>query len=194
MFTYYKKLNIKLSKNNALFQDFRSFDYQHVDLPNNEYDKRNTFKQVKVSLDYFKNEPILEVIEDYNLIPVCFLIESEHTYNWHRDAWRLTAFNLMLNDNPDYLVMFAKDFPIDKSVTLTNMMYTPTISMSYEPRTFYAFNTQIPHISINYGKENRYLLTLAHYKGQMVPGHLGKKSEQIDFLNTMAELGAKGIV
>jgi hypothetical protein len=160
----FKKLKIKLSPDNKLYQDCKEFDFNHVEVKDKLYNKNRTFKQVRISLDYFKNEEIFPVMEDLNLTPSVFLIEPKHCYNWHRDAWRNIAFNTMLNDNPEYLVLFAPDYPND--LPANEIMYTRTEEVRYDPGQFVLFNSQIPHISINTGTENRYLLTIAYYSGE----------------------------
>jgi hypothetical protein len=72
----------------------------------------------------------------------------------------------MLGGDDDYLVLFSHEYPngLSPSVTFARYSYFPATRLIYGPRKFYALNSQIPHISINFGKEPRYLLTLAEYE------------------------------
>ena len=172
MIECFRKLKLKLSSDNKLYQDYRNFNYDHVDVKNKIYNKNRTFKQVPVPLEYFEDEDLFSVMQDLRLTPTIFLIEPKHCYNWHRDAWRNIAFNTMLNDDPDYLVLFAPEHPED--IPPGRMMYTRTEEVRYDPGSFVLFNTQVPHISINTSTANRYLLTIAHYSGEQTKSLKGE--------------------
>ena len=189
---YYSKMTFGLTENNQLFQDYSSFIFDHPEVPGKIYNKKNTFKQCVVPLHYFENEPIEELIKEYQLRPVIFLIEAGYVYNWHRDSWRNSTFNLMLNDDLDYLVMFAKDYP--DTETAYKISYTPTVRLVYEEKNFYVLNTQIPHISINYGSVNRYLLTLAKYTSEPVVGHYGAVADQTPHLELIKDLEKRNLI
>lgn len=157
----YKKLNLSISPDNKIFQDYKEFGYKQAIVPNNAYSKSKTFIQYTVSRKYFVNEPIMKIIRDLNLHPRIFIIESKHCYNWHRDAFRNIAFNAMLDDDPDYFVAFAPDHPVDESHQ--SIYYVRTEEVRYENNKFILFNTQVPHITINLSDKPRYLLTIANY-------------------------------
>jgi hypothetical protein len=165
----FEKLNIKLSPDNKLFEDCKEFEYIQVV---NHVGKKNTFPQfvLKDYKRYFHNEPILKIIEKYNLEPKLFQIEPGWFYNWHRDGFRHAAFNLPLSRDDDYLVLFAHEFPNynKPQITLEGYSYFPTTRIQYEQDTLYLVNTQIPHCSINFGTEPRYLLTMAEFTNYVV--------------------------
>lgn len=156
----FEKLNIKLSENNPLFKDYKTFEYKQIEV--GIFHKSRTFRQFRVSASYFENEPIGEVIKKFNLVPTIFLIEAGYCYNWHRDAFRFAAYNMMLSDDPNYVVAFAPEYTADLKVEAMPL-YTPITQLIYEPRNFYVLNTQIAHLSINCSNTDRYILTLASY-------------------------------
>jgi hypothetical protein len=168
----FTKLSLGLSPSNPLFEDCKTFDYGHVDVTKNQGKEGRvthdvaisaTFKQHKVPQNYFENEPILELIQEFNLYPRILLIEPGYIYNWHRDVYRATAFNLMLTQDDQYLVMFAHEHKKD-SLMPRDYVYFPYTRLTYEPNQFYLLNTQIPHNSINYGTESRYVLSMGYYE------------------------------
>ena len=165
----YEKLNIKLSPDNQLFEDCKHFEY---DIRVNHVGKKNTFPQynLKNYKHYFHNEPILALIEKYNLEPKIFQVAPGWFYNWHRDGFRQAAFNLTLSKSNDYLVLFAHEFPNynKPQITLEGYSYFPTTRIQYEQDTMYLVNTQIPHCSINTGTEPRYLLTIGNFTNFLI--------------------------
>ena len=176
----YYKLNLKLSEDNPLLKDFKDMDYHYANVPkfygrdetNQDVKPTATFKRAVVPRSYFENDPVIELIELFNLDIKIFLVESEHIYNWHRDVYRYAAFNMMLGGDEDYLVMFSHGYPEKRFPTLTykDYAYFPYTRLIYEPRNFYLFNGQIPHMVVNHGKTNRYLLTMAEFVNEPVEG------------------------
>ena len=141
----FEKLNIGLLPTNKLFEDCKTFDYGHVDVAKREgkagriaedVEVTATFRQHKVPLEYFKNEPILELIQE---------------------------FNLTLTQDDQYLVMFAHEHKKDLFMP-KDYIYFPYTRLTYEPNKFYLLNTQIPHNSINYGMVPRYVLSMGYYE------------------------------
>ena len=153
----FEKLNIKLPKNNKLFDDCKNFDYVRVV---NHVGKKNTFPQYNLTnyRQYFYNEPILELIEKYKLEPKIFQVEPG------------SAFNLSLSRNSDSVVLFAHEYPNYNKpyITMESYSYFPTTRIQYEQDTLYLVNIQIPHCSINVGTEPRYLLTMGNFTKVLV--------------------------
>ncbi len=168
--------NLELSEDSKIFNEYKNFNYQHIDIPNANGRERqssdvvtsSTFKRVSLPRDYFKNEKIDNFIQKFNLSVKIFLIEPGYVYNWHRDTYRHLAFNCMLGGDDNYLVLFSHEYPngLHPHVTFAHYSYFPFTRLIYNPRKFYILNTQIPHISINFGSEPRYLLTLAEYENK----------------------------
>lgn len=167
MIECFKDINIELSTDSKIFKEYKNFDYQHRDISAALNRDRlatdvvvsSTFKRVSLPKNYFEGEEIDRFIKEFNLNIKIFLIEPGYVYNWHRDAYRYLSFNCMLGGDDDYLVLFSHEYP-DR----LRYSYFPATRLIYSPRKFYALNSQILHISINFGKEPRYLLTLAEYE------------------------------
>ena len=188
----FEKLNLHLSNNHSLFTEHLTFDYGHVDV--RLYSENNTFLIYSLPNDYFKGEAIYDLMQEYNLKAKIFLMEPGYLYNWHRDAWRNIAFNMLLTNDPNYILAFAHNYQIDQPVEPTKFMYSPFTSLRYEPNTLYLLNSQIPHTVFNYGTINRYLLTIAHYEGEPVPSYFQKSANQISYITTVADLANKGLI
>jgi hypothetical protein len=185
------KLNLGIPKDHRLYRDYLNFSYDQVEVKDNMYDKSLTFKQLILPKDYFSGLEIGEIIDELGLVPKIFLIESYHVYNWHRDAFRNIAFNLTINPDTDYIVMFAPDFSIDKSEK--NMKYERIEEIRYDSGKFILLNTQVPHITINRGTTNRYLLTIAKYSDG-TNALLKKPLDFSEFENTIKYLQEKKLL
>lgn len=184
-------LNLTIPRDHKIFKEYTNFDYNQVEVKDKIYDKSLTFKQCFLSKDYFEGLEIGEIITELNLLPKVFLIEGYHVYNWHRDAFRNIAFNLTLNPDTDYIVMFAPNFPNDKHHN--KIMYEPIEEIRYDDGKFILFNTQVPHISINRGRINRYLLTIARYSGG-TNSLYDKPLDFTEFEDTVEYLRKKGLI
>ena len=160
----FTKLNFSLSPDNPLFEDCKKFTYSTDSKGNSnihDTNKKNSYTthpQCKIELTYFENEPIMELISKFNLTPKVFKIMPNHCYSWHRDGYRKVGFNINLSSNTDYLVLFGHQIP--NGIPVTDYKFFPVTTLEYDKNTLYLFNTQIPHMSVNYGTEDRYLLTL----------------------------------
>jgi len=192
MMKSYERLKLELPQDHKLYKEYLNFDYEHVEVKDKLYEKNRTFKQYFLPKDYFSGLEIGEIINDFNLIPKIFLIEGHHVYNWHRDAWRNIAFNLTINYDADYIVMFAPNFPIDQNHRA--IMYEKIEEMKYEQRKFVLFNTQIPHISINKGTTHRYLLTIAKYSGKGTNALMNKQLDFSEYENIIEYLRKKNLL
>lgn len=186
------KLKLKLPLDHKIFQEYMNFDYDHVEVKDKIYDKSRTFKQFLLPKNYFSGLEIGEVIKDLNLAPKIFKIESFHCYNWHRDAWRNIAINLTLNCDSDYIVMFAPEFPVDQHHK--TIMYEKIEEIKYDPGCFVLFNTQIPHLSINRGSTDRYLLSIAHYSGTPTNALANKELDFSEYERTIDYLNKKKLI
>lgn len=192
----YEELTIKLSADNPLLTEYKSLPCGHIEVPGNLYDSKNTFKQCTVPMHYFKNEPIGEIINKYNLTPKLFLIEAGYAYNWHRDAFRFMTINMSLEESPDYLVVFSHEYPHDTDghIKLNKFTYKPVTKIKYEPRSFYVFNTQIPHLSINHSNVDRYVLTIAKFQSTPVPSFFNEQADQSHYFKFINDLKNQNLI
>lgn len=188
----YETTKIKLSENHPIFANHTRWGYDHGNVT--AYNKKNTFLRCSIPTSYFEGEPIHDIMIKYGLTAKIFMMEPGTLYNWHRDAWRHLAFNLLLSDDPNYVTVFAHEYPVEKSLDLPQFMYTPITQLVYEPKTFYLFNAQVPHLAINHGSSNRYLLTIAHYETEPVPSYLGKEADSTIYYQTVKELADQGLI
>lgn len=188
----FRKLELHLSTTHPIWQEHLTFDYGHVDIKN--YDSANTFLRANLPIKYFEGEPIYDLMVKYSLSAKIFLIQSQWQYNWHRDAFRSTAFNLLLTEDPEYLTLFAHTHSADKETDIKNFTYSPTTRLIYEPNTFYLINAQVPHIAINYSKVDRYVLTIARYEKEPLPSFFGKPVSSASYDGTVADLINQGLI
>ena len=194
----YEKLNFKLSADNPLLTEYKEFKYDHVpSVPGNLYDSKDTFKQCNVPMHYFKNEPILEIMKKYNFAPKIFFIDAGYIYNWHRDYLRDVTINLTLSDSSDYLVAFSQNYPDendDRILRLPRFMYKPFTRLNYEPRYYYVFNTQIPHISINYSDTGRHVLTISKFQKTPVVNPASIDLKEVYYFKFVEELKNQNLI
>jgi hypothetical protein len=188
----FEKLEIGIDKNHPIWDEHLTYDYGHVEIKS--YDTNKTFLRTNLPKDYFKNEPIYELMIKYNLTAKIFLIQSQWQYNWHRDAFRKIAFNLLLTDNPEYLTLFAHTYPTNQKTNIENFIYSPTTRLTYEYNKFYLLNSQIPHIAINYSNIDRYVLTIANFEKEPVPTFYGESANFSFYKNIVTELTEQGLI
>jgi hypothetical protein len=122
----------------------------------------------------------------YNLVAKIFLVEAGKFYNWHRDSFRYTAFNILLHGDDDYLTIFSHETPPSDKLQLSMFIYKPMTRLIYEPGYFYLLNSQIPHMVINYGKTDRYLLTIASNETKVLNTWYGDSADYSKY-NTLIE-------
>lgn len=188
----FETTTLKLSENHPIFTEHTTWDYGHTDIK--LYNKKNTFLRHSLPIEYFNGEPIYDLMKEYNLNAKVFMMEPGTVYNWHRDAWRNVAFNLLLTDDPNYLTIFAHEHPINEDLTVTKFMYTPMTQIIYEPRTFHLLNSQKPHLAIQYGKINRYLLTIANYSKIPVDSFYARPANFSEYNDLVNALTARGLI
>jgi hypothetical protein len=77
-------------------------------------------------------------------------MEPNTCYNWHVDTDRKVGLNMMLSDDGNSRCLFLDGEP--------GVVFN-TRELKYEPDTYYAFNTQVPHMVLNTTKP-RYLFSV----------------------------------
>lgn len=188
----YEVTNITLSDTHPIFNSHMNWPYDHGNV--SIYERKNTFLRCSIPTSYFEGEPIHNIMVKYGLTAKIFMMEPGTLYNWHRDAWRHFAINLLLSDDPDYLTVFAHDYPPSERLENTKFMYAPITRLVYKPKTFHIFNAQVPHIAFNYSNTNRYLLTIAHYETEPVASYLGKEADSSMYFETVKDLASQGLI
>jgi hypothetical protein len=176
----YETTSLKLSVDHPIYQEHTTWDYKHTDIK--LYNKRNTFLRRSLPTEYFAGEPIHDLMLEFNLTAKVFMMEPNTVYNWHRDAWRNVAFNLLLTDDPNYITIFAHDHPEHEDLSVSKFMYAPITQVKYEPYTFHLLNSQKPHLAIQYGTVNRYLLTIAKYEPTPVNSFYSKTADNVFYI------------
>lgn len=188
----YKKLKLELPADHKIYREYKNFHYDHIEVKNNIYPKANTFKQCRLPVDYFEKTALQKVMNDLNLRAFIFLIEGFHFYNWHRDAFRSIAFNLTLNNDSDYFVLFAPD--VDPNQPTTAMMYQRYVELTYDDGKFVLLNTQVPHMTITKGPINRYLLTIGHYLNEPTKSFQRQPCDFSEYEQTIAYLAEHNLI
>lgn len=77
-------------------------------------------------------------------------MEPNTCYNWHVDTDRKVGLNMLLSDDGNSRCLFLDGEP---------GVVFKTQELKYEPDTYYAFNTQVPHMVLNTTKP-RYLFSV----------------------------------
>lgn len=187
--TPYETLNVWLPEELPLYQKYKDLNYKQVDTGYYEIDK--TFIRAALSIREFESAPVLyDLMQKYKMMAKIFMLEPNTTYNWHADAFRFVAFNCLLTpDDDNYLTLFCND------ISRFESLYFKTKRLVYEPRRFYLFNTQVPHIVTNYSDKARYLLTIAPYVAEKIPNDGKAINRDFSyFLNLVNELKEQGLI
>lgn len=105
-----------------------------------------------------ENEPILAKINAFSKIDKLgvLLVRKNTVYNWHKDAYRGVAINLLLSTEHDSHCLFTRDWVSTVS---------DTVELKYKPDTFYIFNNQCPHMVVN-TDQDRYLFSVEFEKSK----------------------------
>ena len=184
--------SLTLSKNHPIFKEHTQWDYKHTE--SNLYKKENTFLRCSVPTEYFAGEQIYDLMQEYDLKAHIFMTEPGTVYNWHRDAWRNFSFNLLLTDDSNYLTCFAYDHPDNEDLNVLKFIYAPITQVIYKPRTFHLFNSQKPHIAIQYSKVNRYILTISNVTKTPVASFYNMPADSTGYINMVKSLNERGLI
>jgi hypothetical protein len=108
------------------------------------------FSAVQVPFDLAFKDPVLESIgAKYFLAVGIVRLDPYTTYDWHVDTKRGVSINMLLNDV--------------KSQCLFSLGETEAthgfLELKYQPKTYYVFNNQVPHMVINFA-QTRYLMSV----------------------------------
>lgn len=119
-----------------------------------------TFFQKHPSKDLIFKDSFLKhicdnfVAEDtFNKCVNIFMLKPWTHYLLHKDLYRPSSINLLINDYSDSISYF-------QTSDLYNKMHMDIKELKYEPDTFYLFNSKLPHAVTN--KDNpRYMLSIS---------------------------------
>ena len=108
------------------------------------------FNAVQVPFDIAFKDPVIKTIGlKYPLAMGVIRLDPYTTYDWHVDSRRGACINMLLNDVKSYCLF---------SVGRTEATHK-FLELKYQPKTYYAFNNQVPHMVINF-EEPRYLMSV----------------------------------
>ena len=112
------------------------------------------FDAIRVPINMWTKDPFLLALAKKRDFHVGLLKMNPNTcYNWHVDADRMCGINMLLSQDGLSHCLFLAGSP---------GVVFETHELKYEPDTYYAFNTQINHMVLNF-KKPRYLLSLEFF-------------------------------
>ena len=108
------------------------------------------FNAVQVPFDLAFKDPVIKAIGlKYSLAVGILRLDPYITYDWHVDSRRGTCINMLLNDVKSHCL-----FSVGRTEATHGFL-----ELKYQPKTYYAFNNQVPHMVINFA-ESRYLMSV----------------------------------
>jgi hypothetical protein len=108
------------------------------------------FSAVQVPFDLAFKDPVIEAIgAKYPLAMGIVRLDPYTTYDWHVDSRRGVCINMLLNDVKSHCL-----FSVGETEATHGFL-----ELKYQPKTYYAFNNQVPHMVINFA-ESRYLMSV----------------------------------
>lgn len=109
------------------------------------------FKAIPVPKEIWEKDSLLANLAKVRKFHAGILKMDPNTcYNWHIDTDRHVALNMLVCDDGNSKCIFAPD-----GFAVVN----PIVELSYQPYTYYVFNTKYPHTVFNFS-EPRYLFSL----------------------------------
>lgn len=108
------------------------------------------FSAVQVPFDLAFSDPVLAGIGAKHSLAVGIVrLDPYTTYDWHIDTKRGVSINMLLNDVKSNCLF---------SVGETEATHQ-FLELKYQPKTYYVFNNQVPHMVINFA-QTRYLMSV----------------------------------
>jgi hypothetical protein len=122
-----------------------------LNAPDDHWVKYYNFMAIPVPHEIFGTEPFLAHLAGKRKFHAGILrMEPNTCYNWHVDTDRKVGLNMLLSDDGKSRCLFLDGEP---------GVVFKTHELQYEPDTYYAFNTQVPHTVLN-TEDPRYLFSL----------------------------------
>jgi hypothetical protein len=109
------------------------------------------FRAVPVPSEILWEDPFMGNLAEKRAFHAGILrMEPNTCYNWHVDTDRKVGLNMLLSDDGDSRCLFLDGEP---------GVVFKTQELSYQPDTYYVFNTQVPHMVLNTTRP-RYLFSV----------------------------------
>lgn len=139
----YQRYSLKSTLSNKL-------KYVIQNVPKNSWVQYYNFEVLFLKKDFVEEDDFLrELAKNYSFDAVIVKMSPNSCYNWHRDTKRQCSVNMLI-DGFDSHCVFSND-PEDVNI--------PVMELKYQPETYYAFDTQTPHMILNLNNP-RYLFSL----------------------------------
>jgi hypothetical protein len=143
--TQYKELGLSTIHNELYYLaheprdwfDYFNFNAKIIDPK--VYEKEALFRKLK---------------EKHNFTVGIIKLDPHVCYNWHQDTQRGVGINMLINEVKSHCLFATHQ---------VNEIVTGFTELKYKPHTYYLFNTQVPHMVINFA-EPRYMLTVEFEK------------------------------
>ena len=108
------------------------------------------FSAVQVPFELAFNDPVLAGIGAKHSLAIGIVrLDPYTTYDWHIDTKRGVSINMLLNDVKSNCL-----FSVGEAEATHKFL-----ELKYQPKTYYVFNNQIPHMVINFA-QTRYLMSV----------------------------------
>jgi hypothetical protein len=108
------------------------------------------FSAVQVPFELAFSDPVLAGIGAKHSLAVGIVrLDPYTTYDWHTDTKRGVSINMLLNDVKSNCL-----FSVDEAEATHEFL-----ELKYQPKTYYVFNNQVPHMVINFA-QTRYLMSV----------------------------------
>lgn len=113
--------------------------------------KYYNFEAIQIHPDLLRRDPFLSYLSKKRKFQAGILrMPPDTCYNWHVDTDRRVGLNMLLADDNKSRCLFIDGEP--------GVVFN-TKELKYQPSTYYAFNTQKPHMVLN-TTQPRYLFSL----------------------------------
>lgn len=108
---------------------------------------------------FYLQEPLLEKINaqfEIKVAPV-FISQKQTGYPFHTDGHRNVTINMLISSGMSHSIFKIEDWPHEGRKFVAQEWHFE--ELIFEERTFYLYNTDIPHSVINF-EQNRYMFSL----------------------------------
>ena len=123
-----------------------------LDMPPETWVKYYNFEAIQVHPDLLQQDPFISYLSKKRKFHAGILRMPPNTcYNWHVDTDRHVGLNMLLADDNQSRCLFVDE-------ERPGVVFK-THELKYQPSTYYAFNTQKPHMVLN-TVQPRYLFSL----------------------------------